>query len=159
MVDKKGVNSQQIYTYHVAATLDPGHGLTITPAYFYQRAHADDTSAFYLDTPGLGLYDQNKEVAEPGTDTVNLVSLNIHEDFGPVQLTSVTGYLTRDAKRQEDGTFFNSSSFVALLETALVAPLPTPNVPLGQALNIIGNLPSAVNLDTHYTSSSPRNSG
>ncbi len=150
VLDRKGVNSQRIQTYRVSAKFEPGHGLTITPAFFYQRQHADDTSAFYINTPGLGVYDQNKEVAEPGTDALSLASLNIHEDFGPVQLTSVTGYLQRRANRVEDGTFFNSSSFVALLGGPPAVPLPTPTVPLQQAMNILGNLPSPVKLDTHY---------
>jgi iron complex outermembrane receptor protein len=149
-LDKKGVNSQQIDTFHVVGKFSPGFGLTVTPAFFYQREHDDDTSAFYVNTPGLGLFDQDKEVPEPGTDTVSLASLNIHEDFGPVQFTSVTGFLQRDAKRQEDGTFFNSASFVSLLSGPPAVPLPTPNVPLQQALNILGNLPSPVKLDTHY---------
>lgn len=151
-VDRKGVNSQRIYTFHVSAVISPGYGLTVTPSYFYQTEHADDTSAFYVDTPGLGLYDQDKEVPEPGTDSFSLASLNVHEDFGPVQVTSITGFLQREAKRQEDGTFFNSASFVSLLETpgVLPYPLPTPNVPLDQAFNILSNLPSPVKLDTHY---------
>jgi iron complex outermembrane receptor protein len=148
--DRSGVNSEQIYTFHVVGKLEPIAGLTITPAFFYQREHANDSSAFYIDTPGLGLYDQDKEVAEPNTDSMSLASLNIHEDFGPVQLTSVTGYLHRWAERQEDGTFFNSASFVSLLLGPPAVPLPAPNVPLTQALNILSNLPSPVHLETHY---------
>ena len=150
VLDRKGVNSQRIDTFHIVAKFEPGFGLTITPAFFYQYEHADDSSAFYIDTPGLGLYDQDKEVPEPGSDTVRLASLNIHEDFGPVQLTSVTGLMRRTAERQEDGTFFNSASFVSLLEGPPAVPLPTPNVPLQEALNILSNLPSPVKLDTHY---------
>jgi outer membrane receptor protein involved in Fe transport len=56
----------------------------------------------------------------------------------------------RQTKRQQDGTFFNSSSFVALLGGPPAVPLPTPNVPLGQALNILADLPSAVGLATDY---------
>jgi iron complex outermembrane receptor protein len=149
---QKGVNSDRMDTFHVIAKFEPGFGLTVTPAFFYQTEHADDTSAFYIDTPGLGLYDQDKEVPEPGTDTLKLASLNVHEDFGPVQFTSVTGLLDRTAKRQEDGTFFNSASFVSLLEGPPAVPLPTPlnGVPLQQALNILSNLPSPVKLDTQY---------
>jgi iron complex outermembrane receptor protein len=149
-LDKRGVNSQRIDTFHIVGKFEPGNGLTVTPAFFYQHEHADDTSAFYINTPGLGLYDQNKEVAEPGDDALSLASLEIHENLGAVQLTSVTGYLTRTAKRQQDGTFFNSSSFVALLGGPPAVPLPTPNVPAQMALNILANLPSPVKLDTHY---------
>lgn len=148
---QKGVNAQRIDTFHLVAKYDAGNGLTVTPAFFYQREHADDSSAFYVQTPGLGLYDQDKEVPEPGTDTLNLASLNVHEDFGPVQLTSVTGLLDRTAERQEDGTFFNSASFVSLLEGPPPVPLPNPvSMPLQNALNILSNLPSPVKLDTHY---------
>ena len=148
--DRTGVNSEQTYTLHVIGTAEPIPGLTITPAFFYQREHANDSSAFYILTPGLGLYDQDKEVTEPNTDSMSLASLEVHYDFGPVQLTSVTGYLRRWADRQEDGTFFNSASFVSLLSGPPPVPLPTPNVPLQQALNILSNLPSPVRLETHY---------
>ena len=147
-----GVNSDRIETLHVIARFEPGFGLTVTPAFFYQYEHAADTSAFYIDTPGLGLYDQNKLVPEPGRDTVKLFSLKVEEDFGPVLFTSVTGLLHRTAERQEDGTFFNSASFVSLLEGPPAVPLPTPlnGVPLQQAFNILANLASPVKLDTHY---------
>jgi len=175
---EKGVNATQVYTFHVVGKFEPGFGLTVTPAFFYQRDHANDSSAFYIDTPGLGLYDQDKEVPEPGTDTLKLASLNVHEDFGPVQLTSVTGYFERDVVRQEDGTFFNSASFVSILEgvtgatpqnlAPLQAFLPTPlnGVSLDQAMNELSNLASPVKLNTHYAQftqelrlSSPDNPG
>jgi iron complex outermembrane receptor protein len=149
---EKGVNATSVDTFHIIGKFEPGFGLTVTPSFFYQYEHANDTSAFYIDTPGLGLYDQDKEVPEPGADTLKLGSLNVHEDFGPVQLTSVTGLLERTAERQEDGTFFNSASFVSLLEGPPAVPLPTPlnGAPLQQALNVLSNLPSPVQLDTHY---------
>jgi len=149
---KKGVNSDHIETLHVIGKFSPGYGLTVTPAFYYQSEHADDSSAFYIDTPGLGLYGQDKEVPEPGTDTLRVYSLNVQEDLGAVKLTSVTGLLDRSARRQEDGTFFNSASFVALLEGPPAVPLPNPvnGVPLQQALNVLSNLPSAVKLDTEY---------
>jgi outer membrane receptor protein involved in Fe transport len=76
----------------------------------------------------------------------------VQEDLGVVKLTSITGLLHRSAVRQEDGTFFNSASFVSLLEGPPAVPLPTPvgGVPLQQALNILSNLPSTVKLNTHY---------
>jgi outer membrane receptor protein involved in Fe transport len=150
VLDRKGVNSARAETLHVTAKWTPGYGLTITPAFYFQRQHQDDSSAFYVQVPGLGLYDQDKLVPEPATDSFTLGSLNIQKDLGFATLTSITGVFDRQAKRQEDGTFFNSSSFVALLDGPPAVPLPTPNVPLGQALNILADLPSAVGLDTDY---------
>ncbi len=148
--DRKGVNSERAEALHVSAKWMPGGGWTVTPAFYYQRQHQDDSSAFYVQVPGLGLYDQDKLVSEPGTDTMTLGSLNIQKDLGFATLTSITGVFDRQTKRRQDGTFFNSSSFVALLEGPPAVPLPTPNVPLGQALNILADLPSAVGLDTDY---------
>lgn len=150
VLDRKGVNSAQAQTLHVTAKFMPGDGWTVTPAFYFQRQHQDDSSAFYVGVPGLGLYDQDKLVPEPGTDSMTLGSLNIQKDLGFATLTSITGVFDRQAKRQEDGTFFNSASFVALLEGPPAVPLPTPNVPLNQALNILSDLPSAVELDTDY---------
>lgn len=150
VLDKKGVNSQRFETLHVIGKVTPGDGWTITPAFYVQRATQADSSAFYINTPGLGLYDQDKLVPEPARDSFTLASLNIQKSFGFGQFTSITGLLDRQTKRQEDGTFFNSSSFVALLNGPPPVPLPTPNVPLQQAMNILGDLPSPVELSTHY---------
>lgn len=152
VLNKRGVNSERIDTLHVTGKITPGDGWTITPSFFFQRQHVDDSSAFYIDTPGLGLFDQDKEVAEPGTDTLKLASLNIQKEFDFATITSITGLLQRTAQRTEDGTFFNSASFVSLLGegTPEAVPLPNSTVPLTQALNILSNLASPVKLDTHY---------
>jgi outer membrane receptor protein involved in Fe transport len=150
VLDRKGVNSARAETLHVSAKWTPGDGWTVSPAFYFQRQHQDDSSAFYVGVPGLGLYDQNKLVTEPGTDSFTLGSLNIQKDLGFATLTSITGVFDRQAKRQQDGTFFNSSSFVALLQGPPAVPLPTPNVPLAQAYNILADLPSNVQLDTDY---------
>ncbi len=150
VLDRKGVNSERAQTLHITGKLTPGDGWIITPAFYFQRQHQDDSSAFYVGVPGLGLYDQSKEVSEPGTDSLTLSSLSIQKDLGFATLTSITGVFNRQAKRQQDGTFFNSSSFVALLQGPPAVSLPTPNVPLAQAMNILANLPSNVQLDTDY---------
>ena len=151
VLDRKGVNSARTETLHVTGKWTPGDGWTVTPAFYFQRQHQDDSSAFYIGVPGLGLYDQDKLVSEPATDTMTLGSLNIQKDLGFATLTSITGVFDRQAKRQEDGTFFNSASFVALLQGPPAVPLPNPvSVPLAQAYNILADLPSNVQLDTDY---------
>ena len=149
-LNRKGVNSDHIDTVHITAKITPGYDLTITPAFYYQHTYVNDSSAFYIDTPGLGLYDQDKQVQEYGRDTFSLASLNVHKGLGFADLTSVTGLFQRDHARQEDGTFFNSTTFA----DAFLATVPLPNPVNGmsptQALNTIGNLPSAVKLNTHY---------
>ena len=155
----KGVNWDRVDTAHVTLGIAPTSDLTITPSFFYEHFHANDSSAFYIDQPGLGLYDQDKTTPEWNTDTLELGSLGIHDDLGFADLTSVTGYFVRDHDRQEDGNFFNSvvfaDDFLAALPGAcpVACPaLPTPVDPTitpQDAINIMSNLPSAVLLKTH----------
>jgi outer membrane receptor protein involved in Fe transport len=155
----KGVNWDRLDTAHVVAELAPTSDLTITPAFFFQKYHANDSSAFYIDTPGLGIYDQDKQVKEFNNDELKLASLTIHDSLGFADLTSVTGYFVRDHDRQEDGTFFNSTVFADFFLAALPGicpvacpPLPNPVDPAispQDAINIMSNLPSTVELQTH----------
>jgi len=150
-LERKGVNSDHVDTVHITGKITPGWDLTITPAFYYQHTYVNDSSAFYLDTPGLGVYDQDKQVQEYGRDTVSLASLDIRKGLGFADLTSVTGLFQRDHARQEDGTFFNSTTFAEAFLATVPLPNPVnPNITPNDALNIIGNLPSAVKLNTHY---------
>jgi outer membrane receptor protein involved in Fe transport len=155
--DQRGVNWDYIGTVHITAKFTPNDDLTIIPGFYYQRFHANDSSAFYIGVPGLGLYDQDKLVQEPDTDSLTLASLDIRENLGWADLTAVTGYFERGHSRIEDGTFFNSTvfafDFLATLPGACpgpCAPLPNPVNPAIDpqgALNIISNTPSKVRLD------------
>ena len=138
----QGVNSSNSFSGHWTATWTPDATLTITPGFFYQRVNNADNAAFY---PDLGLWRQNKEVAEPSHDTVMLGSLTVKKALSFADLTSVTGYFDRVAARQEDGTFFNSTAFALFFLD--------PVYPDHQAVNdsVIANLPSAVHYRTHYT--------
>jgi len=141
VLDKKGVNSSNSLTAHVSATWTPDSTLTVTPAFFYQRANNADNAAFY---PGVGLWEQDKEVPEPSHDTVALGSLSIKKAMGFADFTSVSGFFDRIAARQEDGTYFNSTAFAEFfLDTVYPAYQP-------QNDSIIANLPSAVEIRTHY---------
>jgi outer membrane receptor protein involved in Fe transport len=136
-----GVNSSNSITAHVSATWTPDPTLTIVPAFFYQRATNADNAAFY---PGIGLWQQNKEVAEPSRDTVALGSLTIKKSMGFADLTSVTGYFDRIASRTEDGTYFNSTAFALFF----LDPIYPANQPINDS--VIANLPSAVHIRTQY---------
>ena len=141
VLQKKGVNSANSLTAHVSATWTPDSTLTITPAVFYQRANNADNAAFY---PNLGLWQQDKEVAEPSRDTVVLGSLSIKKTLGFADLTSVTGFFDRIASRQEDGTYFNSTAFAEFFLDPIYPQYQPQND------SVIANLPSAVEIRTHY---------
>jgi outer membrane receptor protein involved in Fe transport len=157
-LENKGVNWDRTDTLHVTLKFEPSDDLTITPAIYLQRYYANDSSAFYIDTPGLGLYDQDKQVREPDHDAFGVASLDVRKDLGFADLTSVTGYFERSHDRIEDGTYFNSTvfadDFLAALPGACpvaCAPLPNPVNPAitpDDAINIVSNIPSAVKLET-----------
>lgn len=139
--DRRGVNRENSLTVHVTAKWAPAPGLTITPAFFYQRANDADNAAFY---PALGLWQQNKLVAEPSHDTIALGSLTVAKEVGFADLTSVSGYFRRIASRTEDGTFFNSTAFAQFF----LDPIYPQFQPQNDA--VIANLPSFVHFRTSY---------
>jgi outer membrane receptor protein involved in Fe transport len=143
----KGVNWDQYETLHVVAEFTPTDDLTITPAFYYKHFFANDSSAFYIDTPGLGLYDQDKTTREPDRDNFGVLSLTVKKSFDFADFTSVTGYFYRGHSRIEDGNFFNSVVFAFDFLATIPLPNPVnPEITPSDALNIISNLPSQVHL-------------
>lgn len=146
---KKGVNTENTLSLHVVGKLTLPNDLTITPAFFYQKVSSGDNSAFYL-TPSFdstftpGMYQQDKLIPESGTDTMYLPSLTVSKGLPFADLTSVTGVFVREHDRQEDGTFYNSTTFAQ----AFLDPLYPSYQPQNDA--IIANLPSPVEFSTHY---------
>ena len=169
-LDRRGVNTERALVGRLTATWNLTDDLTVKPGLFYQRDKTGDNSAFFptvaggatvtsnnLDRPSLGLWQQNKQVAEPGDDTVSLESLTIEKGLGFADLTSVTGLFNRDFKRTQDGTFYNSGTFAAAFLDSAGPTAANPNAnpaayPGNAALNdsIIGNLPSPVLYSTQY---------
>jgi outer membrane receptor protein involved in Fe transport len=140
-LDGKGVNSENSITAHVTVKWAPASDWTITPAFLYQRVNDADNAAFY---PMLGLYNQDKQVAEPSHDTMTLASLTIHKSFEFADVTAVSGAFHRQSDRVEDGTYFNSTAF----DQFFLDPIYPQYTAQNDA--IIGNLPSFVDYDTSY---------
>jgi iron complex outermembrane recepter protein len=114
----------------------------------WQRTAASDTDIFY---PDIGLYDQDKRVAEPSTDDLVLPSLTVTKSFGWAELTSVTSYFQRDFRRVTDGTLYNSNIFANdyVVGGAYTTP-PTPVPTAGQVYATetqLGFLASPANYD------------
>lgn len=137
----KGVNSENSLTLHLVGKWTPTPNLTVTPSIFYQKVNDADNAAFY---PALGLWNQNKEVAEPSHDSMVLASLSVRQHFAFADLTSVTGIFQRDYYRIEDGTYFNSTAFAEFF----LDPIYPQYQPVNDS--IIANLPSFVKYDTRY---------
>jgi hypothetical protein len=105
---RRDVNDIKTQVFRVSGKYAPSDDLTVTPAYFWQRTDAADSALQY---PALGLYDQDKRVAEPGVDTLSVPSLTIVKNFGWAELTSISSYFERNFHRTTDGTYYNSNIF------------------------------------------------
>jgi len=138
---QKGVNYENVWMMRLTGKLIVGDGFVVTPAVFLQRDYQNDNNAFY---PSFGLWKQNKQVQEYGTDELALPSLTVTKGFGFADFTSVSGVFGRSYERQEDGTFYNSTAFAQFF----VDPLYPAQQPQTDAL--IGTLRSAPFVKTHY---------
>jgi outer membrane receptor protein involved in Fe transport len=169
---QRGVNWDDIFVTRINGLLQLGDAVQIKPAFFYQRYRYGDSDAFYpagqlssadpAGPPIVGLWNQDKETAEPGLDTLILPSLSINVKLGGgVELDSVTGLFLRQFARAIDGTYYNSGAFASLISVPCPAPGPgvvtypdgSPNCDSAQqplVNSIIANLPSKVSLSNHY---------
>ncbi len=173
---QKGVNDDDVFVARLNGQINVSDALTISPSFFYQRFRYGDNDAFYppgelssVDPQGPpipGLWIQDKEVPEPGLDTLVLPSLTVNARLGFADLTSVTGLFLRQFNRQEDGTYYNSTAF-ALGFVDVPCPAPGPGIityPNGSPLcdsaqqplvdSVLANLPSAVEFRSHYAQAS-----
>ena len=139
VLGERGVNDVRTQVFRVVGKYAAPDDWTITPAYLWQRTAASDTNIFY---PGIGLYDQDKRVAEPYTDDLNLPTLTVTKSFGWADLTSVTAYFKRDFRRITDGTYYNSNIFANYYVAGgfyTTPPTPVPTAAQNyQALTVLG---------------------
>jgi outer membrane receptor protein involved in Fe transport len=138
---RTGVNDVRTQVFRVVGRWALAGDWTVTPAFLWQRTAAADTSIFY---PDIGLYDQDKRVAEPFTDVIKLPSLTVTGGLGWADLTSVTSYFQRNFKRVTDGTLYNSNIF----SNDYLAPLlPAASPQIYPTQTVLGFLPSPAYYD------------
>ncbi len=135
---RAGVNGIRTDVIRVSGKYLGADDLTITPAFLWQRVEQDDSSIFY---PSIGLYDQDKRVAEPGKDDLSVPSLTIVKNFGWADLTSVTSFFERDFNRVADGTYYNSNVFA---NDVVLSSVPQTAATTYQTETILGFLASPV---------------
>ncbi len=147
---ERGVNDIRTQVFRVVGKYAAPDDWTLTPEYMWQRTAASDTNIFY---PNIGLYDQDKRVAEPSNDIWSLPSLTITKSFGWADLTSITSYFKRDFRRVTDGTLYNSNILannyvVGGLSGATNPPTPPPAAAQIYATQtVLGFLASPANYD------------
>ena len=150
VLGERGVNDVRTQVFRVTGKYAAPDDWTFAPAYRWQRTAASHTNIFY---PDIGIYDQDKRVAEPSNDIWSLPSLTITKSFGWADLTSITSYFKRDFRRVTDGTLYNSNIFANSFVVGAAASDPPPPTPPATAQQIyatqtvLGFLPSPANYD------------
>jgi outer membrane receptor protein involved in Fe transport len=139
LLERDGTNSDKNLVFHVKGLWTPSDTISITPDLLYQQTNAADTSTFI---PALGLYNTFSQVPAFIHDTLFIPSLTAKAGLGFADLTSVTSYVNRQANRQTDGTYFNSTAISQFfLDSAGTAPY---NQHQAGNDNILGNISSPV---------------
>jgi outer membrane receptor protein involved in Fe transport len=141
-LNNTGVNDERHGVVKLSALIKPGDDWTITPSMWLQRVQSSDSPIFY---PKLGLYKQEKEVAEFSNDRVFVPSLTVDKDFGFANFTSVSSYFARNFSRQTDGTYYNDTIFSQLLQF-----IPSTPQQLAQDTSIVAHIASPVSFPTKY---------
>jgi iron complex outermembrane recepter protein len=142
---KKGTNRDKNMALHLKALWTPSDNFSVTPDILYQQTNAEDTSTFI---PSTGLYSTFLPVQAYIHDTLFIPSLTVKAGFGFADLTSVTGYVNRQANRQTDGTAFNSAAISQFfLDTVGTPPYTTHQA---ENDNILGNIASPVLFKDHF---------
>jgi len=150
VLGERGVNDVRTQVFRAVGKYAAPDDWTIAPAFLWQRTAASDTNIFY---PDIGLYDQDKRVAEPYADDLSLPSLTVTKSFGWADLTSVSSYFKRDFRRTTDGTLYNSNIFANLyviggLSAATDPPTPPPTAQqIYRTQTVLGFLPSPAGYD------------
>jgi iron complex outermembrane receptor protein len=145
VLGRAGVNDIRTDAFRVSGRYLGPDDWTVTPAFQWQRTEAGDSSIFY---PSIGVYEQDKRVAEPGKDDLSVPSLTIIKDFDWATLTSVTGYFERNFDRTTDGTYYNSYVFANFVVLPSVPQTPATTY---QAETRLAFLPSQVFYRTKTT--------
>jgi outer membrane receptor protein involved in Fe transport len=131
---RRGTNDDKWSVLRLSGKIAADDTLTITPAFFGEWEKTGDTSVFY---PGVGLYEQQKEVQEPSVDHLAIGSLTAAKQWDWAQLTSISSYFQQQFNRIEDGTYYNSEYLGYIIDS------DPPNGIMNQGYQI-GLLPGPV---------------
>jgi outer membrane receptor protein involved in Fe transport len=131
---RRGTNDDKWSVLRLSGKVAVDDTLTITPALFGEWEKTDDTSVFY---PGVGLYEQQKEVQEPSVDHLIIGSVTAAKQWDWAQLTSISSYFQQQFNRIEDGTYYNSEYLGYIIDS------DPPNGIMNQGYQI-GLLPGPV---------------
>jgi iron complex outermembrane receptor protein len=98
-----GSNAYQTYAARVTLLWKVSDALSITPSLFHTTSTQNGISA-YDSNPGTLAHYQPFDIAEPLTDSLTALSLNVHYKFESFDITSSTARWTRNSTQVEEAS-------------------------------------------------------
>ena len=98
-----GSNAYQTYAVRATLLWKPTDSLSVTPAFFHTTSKQNGISSYDSD-PGTLAHYQPFDIAEPLTDSLTALSLNVNYRFDAFDLTSSTARWTRNSTQVEEAT-------------------------------------------------------
>ena len=105
-VTEANSNWEQTETARLALKWVPFDGLSVTPSFYYQRLHLNDTAVYWpsLSDPGNTVFRNGNALTNPSTDWFSLLALKADYNLGWADLTSSTSYFVRRQNSISDYT-------------------------------------------------------
>jgi outer membrane receptor protein involved in Fe transport len=114
-------NASTTETARVAIKWMIDERLSVTPSFYYQYRHVDDTAAWWAPVPGTpdptgdqfeAPFRNGNAIANPSTDTFALSALKLDWNPGSVRLLSNTSYFKRNQAAVTDYTEYDRAVFL-----------------------------------------------
>jgi iron complex outermembrane receptor protein len=107
-------NWQRTTTLRAALKWAAADSLSVTPSFYYQKLHINDTAAYWinLSDPASGVYRNGNALTNPSTDPFWLAAIKVEWHLGGADLTSNTSYFSRHQHSVSDYTQFWRATFL-----------------------------------------------
>jgi iron complex outermembrane receptor protein len=95
---------QNTYNARLAFAIQPVDHLLITPSFYYQNIHINDSQTYweYLSNPGKGHFNNGAPVTAPFQATSYLPAINVNYQADSFTVTSNTSYYEQDNQNNRD---------------------------------------------------------
>ncbi|MBV9620143.1 MAG: TonB-dependent receptor [Gammaproteobacteria bacterium] len=112
-VTDAAANWQETVTFRAALKWAVNERLSVTPSFYYQRLHINDTAAYWmaLSDPAADRYRNGNALTNPSTDPYWLAAVKLDWDLGFAHLISNTAYFKRDQHSVSDYTQYLRATY------------------------------------------------
>ncbi len=103
-VTEPDANWQETVTFRAALKWAVNDALTISPSFYYQQLHLNDTASYWvgLSNPHSDTFYNGNQLTNPSSDPFGLAAIKVDWNLGFAQLTSNTSYFQRSQHSTSD---------------------------------------------------------